>query len=116
MENLMWRGRHAALGILALACGDVAGIGPAAGITVSVIAREANQVGGSAASGAVRIDRLRLVLGGVKLETAGVETQRAGIPLHGTRRPRAWVSAAASSRLKPLATSRSWDSMMRRDS
>ena len=65
--------RCVAVGTLALGCGDVAGLGPAQGITVAVVAAGLNQATVSSASGAVHIDRLRLVLGTIKLETAGVD-------------------------------------------
>lgn len=67
-------GRASLLGIVAAACGDTAGVRPANGITVSVIAAPAGEpalTGGQL--GAVEIAELRLVLGGVKLETAGLD-------------------------------------------
>lgn len=67
-------GRASLLGIVAAACGDAAGVRVANGITVSVIAAPAGEpalTGGPL--GAVEIAELRLVLGGVKLETAGLD-------------------------------------------
>lgn len=68
-------GRVSLLGIVgAAACADTAGVPPANGITVSVIAVSAGQpthTGGLAR--AVELGELRLVLGGLKLETAGLD-------------------------------------------
>jgi hypothetical protein len=67
-----WNWRCAAAGVLLAACGDTAGVGPVQGITVSVVASDLEQVAPGGAAGVV-IDRLRLVLGGIKLETAGTD-------------------------------------------
>ncbi|MBI4420944.1 MAG: hypothetical protein HY560_08975 [Gemmatimonadetes bacterium] len=66
-------GAASLVGMVAAGCGDSVGVSPAAGLTVSVIAAPVDQAsaGGGASSATVEIDRLRLVLGGVKLETAG---------------------------------------------
>ena len=56
---------------LAAVCADPAGVEAGRGITVIVMATE--PAGTSAAPGAVEIDGVRLVLGGVKLETAGMD-------------------------------------------
>jgi hypothetical protein len=62
------------LSILAAACGDMAGVRPANGITVSVIARPASEPTlTNGPVGPVEIAGLQLVLGGVKLETAGLD-------------------------------------------
>jgi hypothetical protein len=58
----------------AAACGDPSAVGPANGVTVSVTAAPVSQqVAGSGAVEAVEIDELRLALGAVKLETAGLD-------------------------------------------
>lgn len=67
-------GAASLLGVIAAACGDTAGVRPANGITVSVIAAPAGELAltGGPLPG-VEIAQLRLVLGGVKLETAGLD-------------------------------------------
>lgn len=72
MRNITWLIASFPLAILAAGCGDPAGVGPVQGITVSVIAAGADQPAGGA-PGSVQMDGLRLVLGGIKLETAGVD-------------------------------------------
>jgi len=67
-------GPAALLGIVAAACGDTVGVRPANGITVSVIAAPAGEpaLTGGPLRG-VEVGQLRLALGGVKLETAGLD-------------------------------------------
>jgi len=57
------------LGVVSAGCNDTAGVEPGRGITLTVIA--ADQPAAQGTPGAVEIDGVRLVLGGIKLETAG---------------------------------------------
>lgn len=64
-------GVASSLAILATGCVETAAVGPVKGITVSVIAAGVDEPSaGGGALGPVEIDGLRLVLGGIKLETA----------------------------------------------
>jgi hypothetical protein len=72
MSNIKWP--RCLVVAIAAACGDPSGVGSANGVTVSVIAAPVSQQSvGSGATEAVEIDELRLALGAVKLETAGLD-------------------------------------------